>query len=500
MFKELIKVFGESIVYGLTGVVSTFISVLLVPIYTRVLTPGDYGVTALLGVFSSILVVIAGMGMGSAIFWAYFRAKEKERATVVGTSFIFQTVFPFLIALAVFILSGFISRMIFSSAENSLLVKIASGTIFFQVGIMVPLALLRAEGSPKKYIAITLTNVLATVFFSIILVVVLRVGVLGVFLANLFGPAIAYLLGLYFTIRRISFNFSFHWLKEMLSFGVPMVPAGLAMWILNSSDRYFLKAFTSNADVGIYNVGYRIGMLVTLVSGALQLAYPRFMFSIYNDKPNPQDYFKRINTYFYLLIFTFALGISIFSKEAVQVLTGSAFHSSYVVVPLVAFSYVAYGLYQNFGTGVTVVKKTYFSAIATLIAGGLNLILNYVLISRFGMMGAAVSTLLSFTALALIELVFSQRVYPITFEFRKLFTVLISGGVLVYVSTIVDFGLAASIIVKFLILAAFPVLLYFLKFFEERELRKLAKIWNFVKSSRGQPRKLLDSIKQELIT
>lgn len=500
MFKELKKVFGETVVYGFTGVASTLASIFLVPVYTRILTPSDYGVSTLLGTLFSILIVIANMGMNSAIFMAYFRAKEKERKDIVGTAFISQTLFPFLISAIVFLLASFISRILLGSDSYSFLVVLSAIALFFNTGITIPLALLRAEGRPVNFVSINLVKLLSTILFSLVLVVGLRLGLLGVFWANLVGAVLGYLVGLGYTIRRIRFVFSKYWLIEMLKFGAPMVPAGLALWVLNSSDRYFLNAFTSTADVGIYNVGYKVGSLLTLVAGALQLAYPRFLFSIYNGKPNPKDYFKKINTYFYLITFTFALAISIFSKEAILILTGSAFHSSYVVVPLIAFSYVAYGLYQNFGTGVAVVKKTYFSAVATLIAGGLNLFLNYVLISRFGMMGAAVSTLLSFTALALIELIFSQRVYPITFEFRRLFIVLISGGVLVYVATLIDFSLAASIIAKFMILAVFPVLLYFLKFFEERELKKLAKIWGFVKASRGRPGKLVNALKQELIT
>jgi O-antigen/teichoic acid export membrane protein len=252
--------------------------------------------------------------------------------------------------------------------------------------------------------------------------------------------------------------------------------------------------------VGIYNVGYRVGSLVTLVAGALQLAYPRFLWSIYNEKPNPKDYFEKINTYFYLITFSFALGVSVFAKEAIQVLTGSAFHSSYIVVPLIAFSYVAYALYQNFGTGVAVMKKTYLSAIATFVAGALNLLLNYVLISRFGMMGAAVATLLSFTALALIELQFSQRVYKIPFEFKKLFIVLMIGGVLVYASTLINLGLVLSLVVKAVLVLSFPVLLLVFGFFEERELKKLAQIWLFIKKAHFHPKKIFDGVKQEMIT
>jgi O-antigen/teichoic acid export membrane protein len=499
MFKELTKVFGETIVYGLIGTASTLISVFLVPIYTRILTPEDYGVTALLTTLFVIIGVIANLGMSSAIFWAYFKAKEEDRKAVVGTSFISQTIFPFLISAIAFLLSGFVSNALFGSQAYSYLVAISAVTLFFNIGVGVPLALLRAEGRPANFVSVSLSKIIATVLFSIVLVVLLKMGLAGVFWANLAGAILGYLVGLGYTLRRISFVFSKYWLTEMLKFGLPMVPAGLAMWALNSSDRYFLNAFASTADVGIYNVGYKVGSLVTLVVSALQLAYPRFVFSIYNEKPNPQDYFKKIITYFYLLNFTFALVISLFAKEAVQLLTGSAFHNAYVVVPLIAFSYVGLGLYYNFATGVFVVGKTFYTTFAVLLAGGLNLILNYLLISRFGMMGAAVSNLLSFALLALAELYFSQRVYPIKIEFKRLLTVAIVGGGLTYISSLVSGGLFVSLVIKTLIFISFPIALYTLGFFEERELKKMAKIWVIVKESRCRPKKILDSIRQDLI-
>ena len=499
MFKELIKVFGETIVYGLTGVASTLASVFLIPIYTRILTPGDYGVIALLSTFSNIIGVIAAMGMGSAVFWAYFRAKGEERPSVVGTSFIFQTLFPLLISAVIFLMSGSISQLLFGSTGNAYLVELAAVALFFNAGIAVPLALLRAEGHPTNFVSINLVRLLSTLFISIVLVAVLRYGLAGVFWASLIGSALGYLAGLVYTFKRISFTFSKYWFLEMLKFGAPMMPAGLAIWTLNSSDRYFLNAFASTADVGIYNIGYKVGSLIALIVSALQLAYPRFLWSVFHDKPNPKDYYKKIVTYFFLINLSAAFTISIFSREAVKILTGSAFHSAYIVVPFVAFSYVAYGLFQSFGTGVTVVRKTYFSALAALGAAVFNLFMNYVLISRFGMMGAAVSTLLSFAFLAFLELRFSQRVYPINFEFGRMLKATLAGVALVIAASFLNLDILPSLLVKSLLFLVFPALLYLFGFFEERELKKLSRIWLFVKKSRFRPKKIFDGLKQEII-
>ena len=174
MFKELTKVFGETIVYGFTGVASTLASVFLVPIYTRLLTPFDYGVSALLGTLFSIIAVVANMGMSSAIFWAYFKAKEDERMSVVGTAFIFQTIFPFLIAITAFLLSGFISSFLFGSESYANLVMIASATLFFNVSVAVSLAMLRARGEPTRYVSVNLIGLFVTIATSLVLVVGFR--------------------------------------------------------------------------------------------------------------------------------------------------------------------------------------------------------------------------------------------------------------------------------------------------------------------------------------
>ena len=116
------------------------------------------------------------------------------------------------------------------------------------------------------------------------------------------------------------------------------------------------------------------------------------------------------------------------------------------------------------------------------------------------MIGAAASTLLSFVSLAFLELYFSQRVYPIKIEFKRLFTVAVVGGGLTYLASLVSGGLLVSLAIKILIFAAFPVLLYLLGFFEERELNKLSKIWLLVRKSHFRPKMILDGIRQEMIT
>ena len=499
MLKELLKVFGHSIVYGLTGILSTFVSVFLIPIYTRILTPAEYGVIALLTTLSLIILIFTSMGMGTAVFWAYFNAKEEERKEVVFTAFLFLTIFPLLVSIIFYLSSGLINRLLFGNTDNILLIRLSAWTIFFNAGIMIPLALLRAEGKPSKFVLVTLSQTLVSVILSIWFVVVLRWGVAGAFWASLFAAIFGYIFSLLFTVNRIAPRFSYHWLREMLRFGVPMMPAGLAMWAMNSSDRYFLNAFAGTADVGIYIVGYKVGMFVALIVGAFQLAYGPFIFSIFNERPNPKEYYRKIATYYFFCIFLIALGLSIFAKEIIQILSGPNFHAGYTVVPFVAYSYVAFGLYFTFSTGVSVMRKTYLSTIAVLLSGILNLTLNFLLISKFGMIGAAIASFVSFSALAGIELAFSQQVYKIPFEFRRFVTISAVGVLLIVLAAMINLGLITSILIKTTLLAMFPVILYIIGFFDKREVEIIKKMVNLVISTRGNPIQLINAIKEETI-
>ena len=201
MLKELLKVFGHSIVYGLTGILSTFVSVFLIPIYTRILTPAEYGVIALLTTLSLIILIFTSMGMGTAVFWAYFNAKEEERKEVVFTAFLFLTIFPLLVSIIFYLSSGLINRLLFGNTDNILLIRLSAWTIFFNAGIMIPLALLRAERKPSKYVLVTLSQTLASVILSIWFVVVLRWGVAGAFWASLFAAIFGYIFSLLFTVN-----------------------------------------------------------------------------------------------------------------------------------------------------------------------------------------------------------------------------------------------------------------------------------------------------------
>ena len=496
MFREISKVFKHSLVYGLTGVTSTLAAVLLVPIYTRILTPEDYGVIAILRTLIGILVVIFNLGMGSAIFWAYFRAEsEEEKKKVVGTALFFQFFFPLVFTLVLIAVSPIFNKLIFQAGQPLHYLTIVFVTIFFQAGIAIPLAVLRAKEQSQKYVLLSLSNLILTITFSVLFVVFLRLGVLGVLLGSLIGSGLVYLASLPFVVRYAKLGISLPWLKGMLSFGLPMVPAGLSMWVLNYSDRFFLNYFWDLSGVGLYNVGYRVGMLILLVVGAVQLAFAPFVFSNQNKK-NAKDIYKKFATYYLLLLFYMALGLAVLSKEAITILTGPKFHSAYVVVPFIAFAYTAFGLYNVFATGIALMRKTIYSFFSAGLASLINIGLNFLLVPEFGVIGAAFSSLLSFLVMMVLMYSFSQRVYHINYELGRMVKIVIVGLIIYAVSFQINLSLWPSVTLKFIMLVFYLPILYLLGFFQEQEKRKLSTVLLSVRDLRNDPKQMLTKMKR----
>jgi O-antigen/teichoic acid export membrane protein len=189
--------------------------------------------------------------------------------------------------------------------------------------------------------------------------------------------------------------------------------------------------------------------------------------------------------------------LSVFAKEVVQFFTGAEFHRAYQVVPFIALSYVAYGMYFNFSTGVSLRKKTIYSSISVLLASLINLVANLLLIPTFGMLGAAWATLISFSALMIIILLFSNRFYPIPFQFARLAKILLLGVIVIVVGSNLNFPLVINLLSKILLLCFF-VGAYLLSISTAPEKDRLRSLFQKLYEVRYNPRQLAKLFTHEM--
>ncbi|MGB6874136.1 MAG: flippase [Dehalococcoidia bacterium] len=482
MFRQLLRLSKHSIVYGLGVAISQVVGFFLIPVYTRYLTPADYGGLEIFQTTLSILSIIFVMGLTTALFRSYFNyGDEEKRKTVVGTTFLFLTGTSFLFLLILMALAGDFSALLFGSVEYALYFRVIFLTLFFDVGVVIAFSVLRAREESKKYAIFALIRFLTTAGLNILFVVVLHKGVLGILLGGLIAAFLLYCISLRSIVKNAKLSFSIAELKEMLSFGLPLVPAGLAAWIMTMADRYFLQFLSTPTELGLYSLGYKFGMVIQgLIVRPFILAWGPFFWSVTRER-NAKEIYSSVLTYFVLVGMAVALVLSVLSKEVLVIMATPPFHGAYKVIPLIAVSYVSYGCYQILAPGILLEKKTKYLALIVVVGAAVNLGLNYLLIPSYGMMGAAVATVISYLLLPVGSYFVSKRYYPIKYEWGRVAKILVAAG-LVYVGSLfitADSAIVAGLL-KAVTLLGFPLLLFAFRFFKPEEIQKAKEIFRAV--------------------
>ncbi len=478
MFRKLIQLSKHSFIYSFGMLSTQLISFLLLPLYTRYLTPAEYGILEILRVTQSVLGIFFGMSFSSAIFMAYFKSKDLfHRKVVQSTTLIFLTVTSLTFSFTLSLMSPFFSVIFFRSYSYSLYFTTIFLILFFDTAILIVLAIYRAKNASKKYVAVSLLRMLLTIFLRIFFLVYLKMGIFGLLTADLISVFAIYFLLVPITIIKVGFHFSRGELVSMLRFGLPLMVGNLASWILTVSDRYFLLFFASAEQLGFYSLGYKIGLIIhILIVTPFTLAWSPFYWSVSKEK-NSRKIYSRVLTYFTLVSLLIVLTISAFAKEVVFLLATPAYYPAHQVIPLIALSYVFYGMYAIFAVGYNLAKKTSYVPFIVGTGAIVNIILNFILIPPYGMMGAALATLISYIVLPIGAYLISQKYYPINYEWERMLKILLVATIFyvpIYILNEREIHTSPffAIIVKVLLILLFPLGLYIIKFYQPQEIQK----------------------------
>jgi len=474
MISQLLRLSKHSLIYSFGVAITQLVSFLLLPVYTRYLTPDDYGVLEIFQVTLSILTVLFVMGLNSALFRSYYACDDdRDRKAVVSTAFLFLTATCALLTLVMVALASSLSRALFDSGDYVFYFQLVFITVFCDAGAALGLSVFRAREESTKYALVTVGRFVVAAVLNVIYVMVLHKGVLGLLEGGMIAAALTYVLLVGTVLVKAGRDFSVPELKRMLSFGLPLVPAGLAAWIMTMADRYFIKFLSTPEDLGLYSLGYKFGLPIhMLIVGPFQLAWVPFIFAMAREE-NAREVYARVLTYFLLVAACAALALSVLAEELVALMSTPPFREAYKVVPLIALSYLFYGCYFVFMVGINLEGKTKYTALMAGMAACLNLGLNYVLIPDHGMMGAAIATVVSYLTLPIGVFFISRRYYRIDYEWARVGRIAVAAAAVYAGSIFVDNdSMAVAAVLKMLLLLAFPLLLYLSGFFRADEMEK----------------------------
>ena len=467
---QLRRLGKHSAIYGLGGLVSRILAVLLLPLYTKYLTPADFGRVETLVALNAILVTLLRAGISTAFFRFYFDSTEPEqRLKVLRTSFWFTMAMSTLGLVLGWIFASAISD--FLKIDDDTLVRAAFIGLWAQMNYEQLTSLFRVEERSVAFVAASIANVLLTIGTTIVLVVGLDEKALGVVVGNFTGTLLVYLALLGYRREQLGLQFDRELLRRMNRFGLPLVPSGLALWALNFSDRFFLARIAGQEDVGRYSLGVRIASAMVLLLVAFRMAWPAFAYSIQDEREARRTY-AFVLTYLLYVSCWLSLALGVLAPWIVKLLARNEefWPGADVVAPL-AFAGALWGAYTVVAIGIGRLRRTQFNWVVTGSAALVSVVLNLLLIPEYGIRGAAAASLTAFTVMFVAMAVYSQRLYPVPYQWRRVCTVILTAAALTVVGRLVD-RLEVSIVLIF----AYPAVLFAVGFYLPFERARLARV------------------------
>ncbi len=486
---DLFKRFGgQVIIYGFGDAINKILMILTVPLFSRYLTPAEYGVAGVLAVTTALLLGLGDLGLTNGIFRFFYDEKEPRRSHLIVTTQIATVAITSAIALLSLIFSHQLSSLFFKSPDYNYVVVLSFFTIPFQMAVQPPLIRLKIEEKVRRYTVLALLRVIASVALSAFLIIGLGRGLNGFFEGPLIAAIIFAIYILLSSLKDQKIFFSRELFRKMFFFGSPYIFSAISIWVINWADRFVLTRLSNLTEVGLYTLGYTVGMAVMLPIGAFQSAWNPFFMSI-SKKPDAKEIYCLVFTYFFLIISFFVLFVAVFARDFFYFFTPASYHDAFNVVPVVSLAYILNGAFAIITIGSFLAKKPILDMITELIGVVINLVLLFVLIPYFGRMGAAWATLGAYLALPVIMLFLLRKVYPIKYDFQRVIRIALVGFGLYFACKFIWQPSILNLLWRMLIILSYPLFLFVLGFFKEGELKRFQiiknRIWKRNENSAG---------------
>ncbi len=429
MLDKIKSLSKQTLIYGTSTIVGRFLNFILVPFYTNVFLPSEYGVIALIFAYIAFLNIIYSLGFESGYF--RFASSNEIGSQKQNFSHPFFTIMlnSAMLSGLILLFSGNITSIV--NIKDPTIITYTAFILFFDAIALVPFAYLRLKNKAKVFAAIKLVNICINVGLNLFLILVLEYGLVAVFISNLIASIVTLLILSPVIFRNISFSFNKELFSELRRFSLPYLPAGLAAIIVQVIDKPIMLYLTDIKTVGIYNANYKLGIFMMLVVSMFDYAWRPFFLNNAKE-PGAKALFSKVLTLFVGASSLVFIILTFFIDNIVETplpfkghIIGQSYWSGLIIVPTVLFSYIFLGIYTNLMAGIYIEKKTKYLPLISGLGAVLNIIICFGLIPFMGIMGGAIATLLSYVAMAIYIYFIVQKFYPVDYELSRIFGVLI---------------------------------------------------------------------------
>ena len=475
-------------IYSIGSISQGALFVLLFPIYTSFLSPQDFGIIGLMSITVSLLTRFVSSPINSAFTRFYYAPEYKEKNGILLFSlFLWALLIISCCAVIFWRISEYLAGILLQDRTLVHILKIYALILFLQPISSLFLCLLRMLEKAKYSVFTSISSLLISAGLTLYLLAVLEKGVLAPIVGNLLSLIVTAIMILPIFIKKSTFKLSRSTLIPPLKYAYPLLLSEYSNLLIQSGDRYVLRIFNSVSMVGLYTFGYQIaGILQTALVTPLKQALQPIVLKQEED-PEAIRHFLRVGaTYFYLIGCATCLLISLFSQEILMLFARKeAFWGAWVIVPIITYSYVQHGLGNFVGWGMGLMKKSFHISGTVLVAASVNIGLNFLFVPRWGMLGAAFATVLSYIVWNFLKAYYSAKFYDLHFEIGRLLHITVIGFGLYGLSLLVTNSRAMEINValKLLFFLGYPLILWGTGFFSKGEKEYLLKPVNKFKKA-----------------
>lgn len=413
------QIIKNSSIYLGSSVINKMIPFLLLPIMTKYLSPKEFGILSIYLILISFYSAFIGMAIQTNISKNFFKVSKEDLSLLIGNILIIlTTTFTIYLILTYFI--TFFFDDVFSISSKWLL-----AIPFISVMMMINeinTTILRNEQRAYIFGVFEISNTLIKMSLTVLFLVVFSLSWYSQVIGTLIGTIVFFFIGLLYMKKRnyITMDFNKEKIKSILNISLPLIPHVLGGIVIAMSDRLFIEQMVSLEAVGIYSVGYMFGMVVMLFTDAFIKAWSPWF---YKNLTNPTDEKKRkIVKYSYIYIFgifILAALISLVAELILPYFVDEKFYNAKEFILWIALGYAVHGVYKIFFPYLVHISRTSFLAVSTVIAAIINLILNYFFIKYYGAIGAAYSTIVSFSVSAMLVFWYQNQNYYMPWLFTK---------------------------------------------------------------------------------
>lgn len=452
----------NSIIYTLGRILPQAVGFLLLPLYTSYLSTSEYGIVESMYTLTMVLTIFFSMATERSMFRIYYDYDSlEEKKKFVGNSFLVILFFTIVFTLILFLFPSLIS-LTFESIPFNPYYSYSILTALVMSFSFIPQTLYQVEESPFKFFLLTASTFLFSIGFILYFLLVKEQGAVGLVKGRFFGSLLMLPVYMIIIVKSSIFKIDKEILKNILKFSLPMVPTLLSAWILNMSNRVFIEKYFSLNEVGIFSLSYKISSITTLVLGSLFTAFNPIFYRLANKKEQVKVKKELTNIVYLISLFVIYICFvcAFLSKELMEIFFSGEYLKANKILLLLILSVLFIQLAGLYNLMVYQHKKSVWIMYVSIIGALASIGFNFLLVPKYGLIGAAVASILTSLLILIVKYFFAKKSYYLQLPIGKISFWIFVATIIVAIDSNLNYNIYLLVVIKLILVGAFSTIVY----------------------------------------